>query len=123
MSREDPSRFYPADIKLSGEWTKVAPRPPIRSTTLGTRRRGALALTRRTSAALVRAARHAAFFDRRRRERSERGERSEGAVRLRLPRIVTSDERKHARGASSLLSMPVGLALLGNGHGPCGAAR
>ena len=63
-------------------------------------RRGALALTRRTSAALVRAARHAAFFDRRRRERSERGERSEGAVRLRLPRIVTSDERKHVRGAS-----------------------
>ena len=26
-------------------------------------------------------------------------------------------------GSSSLLSMPVGLALLGNGHGPCGAAR
>ena len=35
---------------------------------------------------------------RRRRERSEHGERSEGAVRLCLPRMVTSDERKKVSG-------------------------
>ena len=39
---------------------------------------------------------------RRRRERSEHGERSEGAVRLCLPRMVTSDERKKVSGGSSL---------------------
>ena len=35
---------------------------------------------------------------RRRRERSEHGERSKGAVRLCLPRMVTSDERKKVSG-------------------------
>ena len=39
---------------------------------------------------------------RRRRERSEHGERSEGAVRLCLPRMVTSDERKKVSGGASL---------------------
>ena len=55
-------------------------------------------------------------------------------VRLRRPKAplrVTFDRSSppsmphyHAawRGASSLLSMPVSLAPLGNGHGPCGAA-
>ena len=38
-------------------------------------------------------------------------------------RIAAHPKVKAAGGSSSLLSMPVGIALLGNGHGPCGAAR
>ena len=53
---------------------------------------------------------------RRRRERSEHGERSEGAVRLCLPRMVTSDERKKVSGGASLHTPLTRRASGGQGY-------
>ena len=44
------------------------------------------------------------------------------AAVVRRRRSLTNGDSRDFDRSSSLLSMPVRLALLGNGHGPCGAA-